>query len=89
MNGVSLPASPTGSFVTPDASINTSNSVPIVIQASNIPVGTAVTLQITSDQGSDMIVTCPALSGTLAASTTTATVAFPAGFSRGIITASW
>jgi len=89
VNGVSLPASPTGSFVTPDVSINTSNSVPIVIQASNIPVGTAVTLQITSDQGSDMIVTCPALSGTLAASTTTATVVFPAGFSRGIITASW
>ena len=89
VNGVSLPASPTGSFVTPDVSINTSNSVPIVIQASNIPVGTAVTLQITSDQGSDMIVTCPALSGTLASSTTTASVVFPAGFSRGIITASW
>lgn len=84
-----LPASPTGSFATPDVSINTPNSVNVVVQASNIPVGTLVTLQITSDQSADVTIQCPGLSGTLASTTTTCTVVFPAGFSRGYITASW
>jgi hypothetical protein len=89
VNGVNLPASPTGSFTTPDATINTPNSVGVIVRAANIPLGTVVTLQITSDQSNDMTIQCPALSGTLAASTTTCTVVFPAGFSRGYISASW
>ena len=70
VNGVSLPASPTGSFATPDVSINSANSVPVVVQATlNVPPGTVVTLEITSEQGADMTIQCPGLTGTLATST--------------------
>ncbi len=89
MNGIVLPASPTGSWTTPDVSINTANSVNVVVQATNIPVGTVVTLQVTSDQAGDSVITCPALAGTLASSSATCTAVFPAGLSRGYITANW
>ena len=89
VNGVTLPATPTGSWVTPDATVNTSNSVNVVIKATNIPVGTVVTLQVTSDQASDTTMTCPGLTGTLAQSTTTCQAVFPSGLSLGYITASW
>lgn len=89
VNGVSLPATTTGSYTTPDVVINTTSPVPVVIQASNIPPGTVVTLQIQSDQGPDMTIQCPGLTGTLVSSTTSANVTFPPGFSRGYIIATW
>jgi hypothetical protein len=89
VGGVSLPALPTGSFVTPDASINSTPAVPVVINATNIPVGTVLTLQFISDNGTDFSMQAPALTGTLALSTTTVQVTFPAGFTRGYVTASW
>jgi hypothetical protein len=88
VNGVSLPATPTGSFVTPDVSINSTAAVPVVINATNIPVGTPLTLQFFSDNGTDFTVPA-ALTGTLAQSTTTVQVTFPPGFTRGYVTASW
>ncbi len=63
VGGVSLPAIPTGSFVTPDASINNSAAVPVVINATNIPVGTVLTLQFFSDNGTDFTVQAPAQPG--------------------------
>jgi hypothetical protein len=89
VGGVSLPATPTGSFVTPDASINSTPAVPVVINGTNIPVGTVLTLQFFSDSGTDFTVQAPALAGTLAQSTTTVQVTFPAGFTRGYVTATW
>jgi hypothetical protein len=88
--GVALPAVPTGSFTVPDANINSSAAVPVVIQAAYIPPGTVPTLQFFSDiGGTDFSVTVPALSGTLAQSTATVQVTFPAGFTRGYVLASW
>jgi len=40
IGGVSVPASPTGSFVVPDAVVNSSSPLTVNIQASNIPLGT-------------------------------------------------
>ena len=90
VGGVSLPAVPTGSFTVPDANINSSAAIPVVIQAAYIPPGTVPTLQFFSDVGgTDFSVTVPALTGTLAQSTTTVQVTFPAGFTRGYVLASW
>lgn len=87
--GVAIPASPTGSFQIPDGTINQSTPAAVVIQASNIPVGTVPTLYIFSESGPDMTVQAPALTGTLASSTATVSVTFPPGFSRGYVRAAW
>jgi hypothetical protein len=90
VGGVSLPAVPTGSFSVPDANINSSAALPVVIQAANIPPGTVPTLQFFSDVGgTDFSVTVPALAGTLAQSSATVQVTFPAGFTRGYVLATW
>jgi hypothetical protein len=87
--GVSVPANSTGSFTIPDAAINQTTPATISIQAKNIPVGTAVTLYISSENGPDLTVPTSALAGTLASSTASAVVSFPPGFSRGYVRASW
>jgi len=89
VGGVNLPASPTASFTLPDATINAPGAVPVVIQANNIPPGTVVALQFFSDGGTDFSIQAPALTGSMAQSTTTAQVTFPAGFTRGYVVASW
>jgi hypothetical protein len=89
VGGVSLPAVQTGSFTVPDANINSSAAIPVVIQATNIPPGTVPALQFFSDVGTDFSVTVPALAGTLAQSTATVQVTFPAGFTRGYVLATW
>jgi hypothetical protein len=89
VNGVALPAAPAASFTVPDATINASAAVPVVIQAANIPPGTVPTLQFISDSGADFTVQAPALTGTMAQSTATVQVTFPAGFSRGYVLATW
>ena len=87
--GAAVNATPTGSFTTPDVTINSSAAVPIVVQGSNVPLGTIVHLQIYSDNGPDIVVDTPALAGTLQSSTATVSVMFPSGFSRGYVTASF
>jgi hypothetical protein len=61
--GVPIPANPTGSFQIPDASINQSTPATVAIQASNIPLGTVVTLYISSENGPDMTLQTSARAG--------------------------
>jgi len=89
VSGVPVSATPTGSFLIPDTTINQSTPAIVAIQAKNIPVGTAVTLYFSSENGPDLTVAASALAGTLANSTATASVTFPPGFSRGYVKASW
>ncbi len=90
VNGVAVNPNPTGSFQMPDVTINSAAPVPIAIQASNVPLGTIVNLQIYSENGPDIITTTGPLTGASAAlSTATATVTLPTGFSRGFVIASF
>ncbi len=87
--GIPIPANPTGSFTVPDAAINTSSAVPVVIEARNIPAGTIVKLRLFSEQGPDQILDTSPLAGTSAISTGTASAVFPSGYSRGFVRATW
>ena len=89
VNGVPVTQPATGSFQMPDVTINTGSPVTLQIQASQVPVGTVAALLFFSDNGPDMTVNSTPLAGTLAASTATATVTFPAGYTRGFVSASF
>lgn len=89
VGGVALPAAPTGSFTLPDVSINSNQPVTINLGAANIPLGTTVTLLFNSETTADFSATSTPLAGSVAASTATATVTFPSGFSRGFVKATW
>jgi hypothetical protein len=89
IGGVTVPASPTGSFSVPDTVINTGSPVSVVVQASQIPPGTTVTLQFVSENTGSFTATTSALAGSLTSSNASASVTFPPGFTRGYATASW
>jgi hypothetical protein len=94
IDGVQVPANPSGSFVLPDVSISKNGPVNVDIQATGIPNGTVVTLQVYPQTPTDLTtVNLPTaqatLSGTLQSSTATATFTFPYGFSRGYVRATW
>jgi hypothetical protein len=89
VNGVPVTQPPTGSFQTPDVTINSTGSVQLAIQATNVPPGSVVNLQFYSDNGPDIFVTSPPLAGTQASSTATANVTFPTGYTRGLVYASF
>jgi hypothetical protein len=90
IGGVAVPANPTGSFVVPDAIVNSSSPMTVNIQASNIPLGTIPTIYFSTENFPDQKITANAgLAGTLASSTTTATVALNPGYSIGFVTATW
>jgi hypothetical protein len=74
---------PTASFSIPDVTIEDSGPVAVNIVAENIPVGTVVQLYVISENGPSQIVDSTPLAGAAAASSATATVTLPAGFSRG------
>ena len=81
-------------FQLPDVTISKSAPVNVDIQASGIPPGTVVTLQVYPEAPADaLVISLPTaqatLSGTLQSSTATATFALPFGFSRGWVRASW
>ena len=88
INGVNVPASPKFDYASPDVLINSTTPVPIVIQASNIPVNTPVTLFLTTDTGAD-ITTTVNLTGAVASSTATTNVTLPLGTARLIARAVW
>ncbi len=77
--GVAAPTSPTGSFVNPDIVIpaSTPNPMTIGLAASNIPLGTAVTVTVKPLNGTASSATSTPLAGTLAASTATGSVTIP------------
>ena len=94
IDGVPVTANPSGSFVLPDVTISKNSPVDINVQATGIPPGTVVTLQVYPQTPTDsQIINLPTaqatLSGTLQSSTATATFTFPYGFSRGFVRATW
>lgn len=94
IDGVPVAPNPSGSFVLPDVTISNSGSVNVTIQATGIPNGTVVTLQVFPQTPTDLtVVNLPTaqatLSGTLQSSTATVPFTFPYGFSRGFVRATW
>lgn len=89
IDGKSVPANPTGSFTLPDVGISKSTPVTVNIAAKNVPIGTVVKLYISSENATDQTVDSTPLTGSLSASTATATVTFPSGFSLGYVRATW
>jgi hypothetical protein len=89
IGGVSVPASPTGSFTVPDVLLNSNSPLTVNIHATNVPVGTVPTVRFATQNFPDQTITAPALAGTLASSTTTVTVTLNPGYSIGYVTATW
>jgi len=89
VNGTAVTQPPTGGPVPPDVSINSTAPVTVNIQASFIPVGTVLTLFISSDNNTEQAVQTTPLQGTFESSTATATVTFPSGFSLNYVKATW
>lgn len=92
--GVAIPVYPSGTFALPDVTINAANPVDVAIQATGIPPGTVVTLHVYPDTPEvQTTVNLPpvqtTLQGTLELSTATVQFAFPYGFSRGYVRATW
>ena len=90
INGVAVPPNPVAAFFTPDMQINVSGAVAVNIAASNIPMGTAVTLRLSSEIGGDTLVNCNPLVGASVASTTaTCTATFPFSVTITSARATW
>ena len=91
VGGVNSPASPSGTFhATPDITLPTTqtNPVAVALQAANIPLGTTIEVRLTPASGSPASVQSTPLTGTVAASTATASLTLPAGQSLIYATAS-
>jgi len=90
VNGIAAPSDVMASYLVPDFTVSTTSAVSINISGQYIPVGTVVTLYLTSEQGNDSTLTCSALAGTLASSTATCPGAtFPQGVTITDIRAVW
>ncbi|MGH8551230.1 MAG: hypothetical protein ACRERU_22005 [Methylococcales bacterium] len=89
VDGSPVAVSPNGNFNFPDTTINNASPVKVDIAAKFIPLGTIVKLYVYSENGPDQTINSSPLTGTLAASTATATVTLPPGFSRGFLRAVW
>jgi hypothetical protein len=90
VNGIAAPADVTASYLLPDFTVSSMSAVSINISAQYVPVGTVVTLYLTSEQGNDSTVTCSALAGSLVSSTATCPGAtFPQGVTITDIRAVW
>ncbi len=77
--GVAAPASPTGSFSSPDILLpaGTANPMTVALAAVNIPLGTTVTVTVKPLDGAASSATSTPLSGALAASTASASLTIP------------
>jgi hypothetical protein len=89
VNGANLPQPPTGGPQPPDAAINTTAPVTVTIQASFIPLGTVLTLFVSSDNNTEQAIQTTPLQGTFESSIATASVTFPSGFSLNYVKATW
>jgi hypothetical protein len=89
VGGNPVNTTPTGAFIVPDVTVNSNGPLAVAIQATNVPIGTIVTLVIFSENGPDQSIQSTPLSGTLASSTATAIVTLPPGFSKGFVKASF
>jgi hypothetical protein len=93
VNGVAAPTSPIGSLASPDINFPTAitGSVTVNIGASNIPVGTVVSVRVvpTNSAFSATTATSSALAGTLDNSTATASIGIPPGVGSMTIAATF
>jgi hypothetical protein len=84
VGGVTAPATPGGSLQSvPDVIVPSAqpNPVTVALEAANIPVGTVISVTLTPSNGTRTTVQSGPLSGTLAASTASASVNLPGGIS--------
>jgi hypothetical protein len=88
INGIPVPDFPKFDYASPDVAMDVVTPVPVVVQGNNIPVGTPVTLFLTTETGLD-ITTTITLAGTLANSTATTNVTLPLGTAYLIARAVW
>ena len=82
--GIAPPNNPTGSLQSgPDVIMpaNQANPVSVALAASNIPLGTTLQVTLTPENGARISTQSTALTGSLAASTATASVTIPDGIS--------
>lgn len=89
INGISIAPNP-NTF--PDITINTSGTVPVVIQTQNIPSNATLTLTILDENNvADTVVQAPPVSNCTASNvcTTTVNVTFPLGGSYGLTKVTW
>ena len=79
IGGVTAPASPSGSFSTPDVvlSVTTTNPVTINLAAANIPVGTIISLSVIGQTGGYSATVSSPLAGSSISATATASVTAP------------
>jgi hypothetical protein len=79
--GVPVSASPTGLIATPDAVVSAQqgNPIAIVVQCTNIPLSTPITVSVTPMNGSPVSGTGYNTTGTQASSTATVTLTLPRG----------
>jgi hypothetical protein len=89
VGGQSVASTPTGGFVVPDVTVNSPSPLLFEIEARNVPPGTVVRVQITSENGPDQLIESTPLAGSLALATATASATLPTGFSRGFVRATW
>jgi hypothetical protein len=88
VGGVAAPASPSGVLANPDVIISAqqANPIPVVVNCSNIPLNTEITVKVHPANGADVTAVGINNAGTLAASTATVALNMPRG--GGIIYAS-
>lgn len=88
VGGVPVSASPTGIITTPDAVISAqqSNPISIVVQCTNIPLNTQITVTVTPVNGPPVSAVGYNNTGTLGSSTATVSITMPRG--GGFISAS-
>jgi hypothetical protein len=79
IGGVPVPSAPAGSYNTPDVILpaGTTSPVTVTLEASQIPLGTTITVTATPLSGPPVLTTSTPLVGTPAAATATATLAIP------------
>lgn len=89
VGGVAVKTSPTGSFDIPDVTIDNKGALPVVIETTNVPVGTIVSMWIYSEAGEAVKIDFPPLTGSGSTRRATASATFPYGFSRGFVRATF
>ena len=89
VGGVPVVANPTGSFELPDVTVNSATSIPVVVEARQIPLDAMMRLTVFPEDGPDITVEVPNRTGDLNLSTATVPVQFPTGFSRGFVRATF
>ena len=77
--GVRAPLTPAGSYVTPDVILPAGTTIPVTValEASQIPLGTTITVTATPLSGAPVLAISTPLAGTPEAATATATLAIP------------